>query len=139
MQKTFVLTLTGRDRIGFVDEMTGLVLQHGGNVETSRMIRLGGEFAILMLVAMPADQFSGLEHDLEGLAARGYKVTMAPSDRTYAEVYPGWHPTRSRSKGPITRGSSTRSLTTSRNRASVSKLWIPSRPLRPPAAFLCSP
>ena len=50
MQKTFVLTLTGPDRIGFVEKVTGLLLERGGNVETSRMARLGGEFAILMLV-----------------------------------------------------------------------------------------
>jgi glycine cleavage system transcriptional repressor len=53
MQKTFVLTLTGPDRIGFVEKVTGLLLERGGNVETSRMARLGGEFAILMLAWIP--------------------------------------------------------------------------------------
>jgi glycine cleavage system transcriptional repressor len=94
MQKTFVLTLTGPDRIGFVDEMTGLLLERGGNVETSRMARLGGEFAILMLVSMPAEQFSRLGNDLESLAARGYKVTTTPAEQTYAESHPGWLPYR---------------------------------------------
>lgn len=94
MQKTFVLTLTGPDRIGFVDEVTGLVLERGGNVETSRMARLGGEFAILMLVSMPAEQFSSVASDLESLAARGYKVTTTPAKRTYAEAHPGWLPYR---------------------------------------------
>jgi glycine cleavage system transcriptional repressor len=94
MQKTFVLTLTGPDRIGFVDEVTGLVLDGGGNVETSRMARLGGEFAILMLVSMPAGRFSGLESDLRALGGRGYKVTTTPVEQTYAEAYPGWLPYR---------------------------------------------
>jgi glycine cleavage system transcriptional repressor len=94
MQRTFVLTLTGPDRIGFVEEMTGLLLERGGNVETSRMARLGGEFAILMLVSMPVEQLSGLEHDLESLAARGYKVTTTPAEQTYAEAHPGWLPYR---------------------------------------------
>ncbi|MGC8640004.1 MAG: glycine cleavage system protein R [Isosphaeraceae bacterium] len=94
MQKTFVLTLTGPDRIGFVEEVTGLVLQQGGNVETSRMARLGGEFAILMLVALPAGQFAELEHDLGKLASRGYKVTTTPVEQTYAEAHPGWLPYR---------------------------------------------
>jgi glycine cleavage system transcriptional repressor len=92
MQKQFVLTLTGPDRIGFVEEVTRLLLQLGGNVETSRMARLGGEFAILMLVSMPAEQSSSLDKDLTGLAARGYKVTTTPADRTYAEAHPGWLP-----------------------------------------------
>ena len=70
MQKNFVLTLTGPDRIGIVDEVTGLLLERGGNVETSRMARLGGEFAVLMLVSMPADRYSGLDDDLGRLTAR---------------------------------------------------------------------
>ena len=94
MQKNFVLTLTGPDRIGIVDDVTGLVLERGGNVETSRMARLGGEFAVLMLVSMPADQVSGLDEGLKNLADRGYKVTTTLAERTYAEAHPGWLPYR---------------------------------------------
>jgi len=90
MQKNFVLTLTGPDRIGIVDEVTRLLLDRGGNVETSRMARLGGEFAILMLASIPGDQFAGVEVDLEGLTARGYKATTTRAERTYAEAHPGW-------------------------------------------------
>src|SRR3954447_17204907 len=88
MRKNYVLTLTGPDRIGIVDRVTGLLLDRGGNVETSRMARLGGEFAILMLVSMPAEQFDGLEVDLEGLAVEGYKTTTTPAEQTYAEAHP---------------------------------------------------
>src|SRR5262249_43713723 len=94
MQKNFVLTLTGPDRIGIVDRVTGLLLDRGGNVETSRMARLGGEFAILMLVSMPEERFAGLDEDLERLAAQGYKATTTPAQQTYAEAHPGWLPHR---------------------------------------------
>ncbi len=94
MQTNFILTLTGPDRIGIVDEVTGLLLEHGGNVETSRMARLGGEFAVLMLVSMPADWFTILEKGLEALTAQGYKVTTTRAERTYAEAHPGWLPYR---------------------------------------------
>jgi glycine cleavage system transcriptional repressor len=90
MRRNLVLTLTGPDRIGIVDNVTGLLLGRGGNVEMSRMARLGGEFAILMLVSMPADQFAGLDKDLEILTAEGYKVTTTPVKQTYAEAHPGW-------------------------------------------------
>lgn len=60
MQTNFVLALTGPDRMGIVDEVMGLLLERGGNVETSRMARLGGEFAVLMLVSMPSEEFSAL-------------------------------------------------------------------------------
>jgi glycine cleavage system transcriptional repressor len=94
MLTNFVLTLTGPDRIGIVDEVTGLLLERGGNVETSRMARLGGEFAVLMLVSMPAERFPGLDRDLETLTAQGYKVTTTRAGQTYAEAHPGWLPYR---------------------------------------------
>ena len=73
-----------------MDEVTGLLFKRGGNVETSRMARLGGEFAILMLVSMPEARFAGLEEGLEGLTSRGYKVTTTRAEQTYAESHPGW-------------------------------------------------
>ena len=94
MQRNFILTLTGPDRIGIVQEVTGLLLELGGNVETSRMARLGGEFAVLMLVSMPTSRSEGLEEVLERLADRGYKSTITPAGRTYAEAYLGWQPYR---------------------------------------------
>jgi glycine cleavage system transcriptional repressor len=94
MQKTFVLTVTGPDRIGIVERVTGLLFEQGGNVETSRMARLGGEFAILMLVTMPDKQTGGLEASLEPLTAMGYKVTTTATDRASTSHRPGWLPYR---------------------------------------------
>ena len=92
MRKNIVLTLTGPDRIGIVDTVTELLLQHGGNVETSRMARLGGEFAILMLVSIPIEQLDGLDQQMETLRTQGYQVTTTPTERTFAETHPGWQP-----------------------------------------------
>jgi glycine cleavage system transcriptional repressor len=94
MQKNFVLTVTGPDRIGIVERVTGLLFAHGGNVETSRMARLGGEFAILMLVSMPDDRVAGLDADLEALAADGYKLTTSATARAHAGAHPDWLPYR---------------------------------------------
>jgi glycine cleavage system transcriptional repressor len=99
MQTNFVLTLTGPDRIGIVEEVTGMLLGRGGNVETSRMARLGGEFAVLMLVSMPEVPPSGLDEGLRALTDRGYKVTMTPAEAAYAEAHPGWLPYRIEVKG----------------------------------------
>ncbi len=89
MRKNFVLTLTGADRIGIVESLTKILLDRGGNVETSRMARLGGEFAVLMLVSLPEEQFADLDGDLAGLVARGYKVTTATTGQIDAESQPG--------------------------------------------------
>jgi glycine cleavage system transcriptional repressor len=94
MQRNIVVTLTGPDRIGIVERVTGLLLNRGGNVEISRMARLGGEFAVLMLVTMPSEQLASLDEDLQGLTAQGYKVTTTAAEQTYADAFPGWLPYR---------------------------------------------
>jgi glycine cleavage system transcriptional repressor len=50
-----VLTAIGPDRPGLVDEVTRFVAECGGNLEDSRMVNLRGQFAMVMLVAGPAD------------------------------------------------------------------------------------
>lgn len=90
MQRNFVLTLTGPDRIGIVDALTRLLLDRGANVETSRMARLGGEFAMLMLVSVGSEQITSIDEDLLGLAAQGYKITTSRAQQSYAEAYLGW-------------------------------------------------
>jgi glycine cleavage system transcriptional repressor len=92
MNTEIVLTLTGPDRIGIVDEVTRLLLELGGNVETSRMTRLGGAFAILMLVSMPAGKIAGLDEAIGKLTAQEYKITTNPTVRSYADSFPDWLP-----------------------------------------------
>jgi glycine cleavage system transcriptional repressor len=94
MRTNIVFTLTGPDRVGIVEAVTRLFLAHGGNVETSRMARLGGEFAMLMLVSLPEDQMAGLEKGVEALAAQGYKVTSSLTAQPHGEALPGWLPYR---------------------------------------------
>jgi glycine cleavage system transcriptional repressor len=94
MKQDSVLTLTGPDRIGIVDDLTRLLLERGSNVETSRMARLGGQFAILMLVSLPADEIARLDESLKRLTDQGYKVTTTPAGQSYAEAHPGWLPYR---------------------------------------------
>ena len=85
---SIVLTLTGKDRIGIVEEVTKLLLDLGGNVETSRMARLGGEFAILMLASMPGEQLASLARNIGQLTSQGYKITTSQTAQIYAETHP---------------------------------------------------
>lgn len=93
MRTNIVFTLTGPDRVGIVESVTRMLLDHGANVESSRMARLGGEFAMLMLVSMP-EQPTSLDKDVEALIAQGYKITTSLTRQTYAETHPGWLPFR---------------------------------------------
>jgi glycine cleavage system transcriptional repressor len=92
MPTNVVFTLTGPDRIGIVEEVTHALLELGGNVGTSRMARLGGEFAILMLVALPEAQADKLDAAFASLVAQGYKVTIGLTAAGRAEEHAGWLP-----------------------------------------------
>jgi glycine cleavage system transcriptional repressor len=81
MRTDIVLTLTGTDRVGIVEEVTGVLLGLEGNVETSRMVRLGGEFALLMLVSLPSERIVELDPTVSVLIAEGYRVTTSPTYR----------------------------------------------------------
>lgn len=92
MRTNVVFTLTGPDRIGIVEEVTGALLELGGNVGTSRMARLGGEFAILMLVALPDDRRADLDAAFAPLVSQGYKVTIGQTDAEKSAEHAGWLP-----------------------------------------------
>jgi glycine cleavage system transcriptional repressor len=80
MRTSVVITLSGPDRVGIVEEVTGVLLGLGGNVEMSRMARLGGEFTVLMLVSMPVDAVDVVESAFGALVARGYAVTVRQTE-----------------------------------------------------------
>ncbi len=74
-----VLSVTGEDRIGLVEELTERISRYGCNIEDSRMALLGGEFSVIMLL-------SGDDADLESLKAkvpvleRELKLTVRAKD-----------------------------------------------------------
>ncbi len=67
MDQLIVISALGSDRPGIVESLTGAVLRQDGNILDSRMTVLGGEFAILMLVAATAEAISKLENRRESL------------------------------------------------------------------------
>ena len=91
MPKNIVLTLTGRDKVGIVESVTNVIAKRDGNVEASRMARLGGEFAMLMLIALPDNQFTNLEQDFQPMRTEGYQVTLLQTEDD-SKKYAGWLP-----------------------------------------------
>lgn len=65
-----VLTAIGADRIGIVDDLSGLVAARSCNIEESRMAVLGGEFAVIMLVSGAAAALEQLSRDLSAAGVR---------------------------------------------------------------------
>jgi glycine cleavage system regulatory protein len=69
-----VLTIIGPDRPGLVDELAEAVAEHQGNWMESRMAHLGGKFAGVVRVSIPAEQTDPLLAALQGLESHGLKV-----------------------------------------------------------------
>ena len=92
MRKNIVLTLTGTDRIGIVDSVTEILVKFDGNVETSRMARLGGEFAMLMLISIPEEQIELLDKDVSSLGEQGFQVSTRQTGQSFEQKYSGWLP-----------------------------------------------
>jgi glycine cleavage system regulatory protein len=63
------MTVIGKDRTGLVESLARLVADHGGNWLESRMCRLGGEFAGILRVHVPADRRAALEQALSRLSS----------------------------------------------------------------------
>jgi glycine cleavage system transcriptional repressor len=91
MPKHIVLTLTGRDKVGIVESVTSVIAKRDGNVESSRMARLGGEFAMLMLVTLLDNEFAHLDLDFQQLRGEGYQVTLLQTEDD-SKKYAGWIP-----------------------------------------------
>ena len=86
MRQHLVLSAVGPDRPGIVDAISKLILDHGCNLEDSRMAILGGEFAIIVLAAGEANHIAKLRNDAPawgektGLTTTA-KLTRAPGAR----------------------------------------------------------
>jgi len=53
MKPLLAVSAIGKDRPGIVAGLTRVLLEFGGNLEDSSMTRLKGDFAVLLLVALP--------------------------------------------------------------------------------------
>jgi glycine cleavage system transcriptional repressor len=85
MRKQLVLTASGRDRVGIVEELTELLLQFEGNVESSRMVRLGGDFAVLLFVTAPEDKVVSLRDALSEVHFARFDIQTRLSEVAEAE------------------------------------------------------
>ncbi len=65
-----VLSALGEDKPGIIDELSRCVLDCGCNIVDSRMTILGGDFAILLLIAGNWNNIAKLENQIHSLEER---------------------------------------------------------------------
>ena len=89
-----VMTIISPDRTGLVEAVARAVADQGGNWLESRMCRLGGEFAGILRVEIPASNQPALLASLQQLQANGMQIVVreaapvpiAPSRQTQLEI-----------------------------------------------------
>ena len=87
MQTSLVMTLIGPDRTGLVESIARAVAAHGGNWLESRMCRLGGEFAGILRIEIPAENKSPLLAALQQIS--DLNVTVRADETKISAAPPG--------------------------------------------------
>jgi glycine cleavage system regulatory protein len=86
MRNTLVLTVLAPDRTGLVELLAERIAAAGGNWEESRMARLAGQFAGILLVTCEAARSDALAAAVRELVSVGIQVTARPAARDVAPV-----------------------------------------------------
>ena len=123
MKTYLVVTVTCPDRPGIVERITEIVVRHAANWEDSRMARLGGDFAgIVMISVAPADA-SALTESLEALGDHETTVTVKATRPMSRLRRPATHSTGSIWSAQITKALCTRCPPIWPPRGSTSSRW----------------
>ena len=62
-----IISAFGADKPGIVSHLTGTITTHGGNIEESRMMKLGSDFTTMILVSVSAEWTESLTVALGGI------------------------------------------------------------------------
>ena len=81
MDKLIAVTAIGPDRAGLIRDLSGIVTEASGNIYESRMIALGSEFAVLMLVGGNWHSVGKIRERLETLEGNS-ELTITVRDST---------------------------------------------------------
>ncbi len=71
MKQHLAVSAIGSDRTGMVHELTRVISECGGNITESRMVALGAEFAMLLLISGNWHALAKLESEFARLAESG--------------------------------------------------------------------
>ncbi len=93
MSKThLVVTILGPDKRGLVAEVTETIAESKANIIESRMMRLGGEFSMMMLLSLQEDQRDECNQTMESFEAKGMEVFVKETDLSRLDKFKGFVP-----------------------------------------------
>ncbi|GJQ08229.1 hypothetical protein GpartN1_g20.t1 [Galdieria partita] len=76
--QSFVVSVTGSDRVGIVHDFSWALKNISANVESSRMACLGGDFAMIVLVSLTKKNGQLIQSALES-ALPGFQISTRPA------------------------------------------------------------
>jgi glycine cleavage system regulatory protein len=86
MSVSLVLTVIGKDRPGLVEALSEVISRHEANWQASHMARLGGRFAGILEVSVPAGKAEALSTALGQIAG----LTVSAESAGRAETIDDW-------------------------------------------------
>ena len=84
MNKNIILTVVGPDKSGIVSNISKIVKNCSGNIDKSRMVRLGDFFTIMVLVSIDESYLKQLENEIN--KDSNYKITIHESNNNLKEI-----------------------------------------------------
>jgi glycine cleavage system regulatory protein len=79
VKTSYIVTFIGDDRPGLVEQLSSVIESNGGNWHESRLSQLGGKFAGLILVSLPAEGGPSLKNT--PVPGRDITLTVLGPDR----------------------------------------------------------
>ena len=79
MNSSYIVTFIADDRPGLVEQLSSVIGNHGGNWLESRLSKLGGKFAGLILVSLPEKNAPALEEELNALKPGWLSISVTVS------------------------------------------------------------
>jgi len=78
--KNFIIYVSGLDRVGIISDITKEISSLNGNIETSKMIKLGQDFNMLVLISLYPKDIDTLKKSLNRYIDLSFTVKETASD-----------------------------------------------------------
>ena len=84
MDTSIILSIIGPDKPGIVSDISKIAKKHSGNIEKSRMIRLGDFFTIMVLITINKNNIKNLNYELNNYS--NYQISIHKLENTLKDI-----------------------------------------------------
>ena len=78
--KNFIVYVSGADRVGIISDITREISSLNGNIETSKMIKLGQDFNMLVLISLDPKDIDTFKESLNQYTDLAFTIKETASD-----------------------------------------------------------